>query len=75
MLFDNISPTITKAEIVGAVGANGWITSTGQINITAEDNEGGIIAGYTYEVYILQNVLQKKSDGIVKINTPITIET
>ena len=75
VLFDNISPTITKAEIVGTAGENGWITSTGQINITAEDNVEGIIAGYTYEVYNLQNVLQKKSDGIVKINTPITIET
>lgn len=41
----------------------------------AEDNPEGILAGYTYEVYNMQNVLQKKSDGIVKITTPITIET
>ncbi|MCI8519124.1 MAG: hypothetical protein HFJ51_03345, partial [Clostridia bacterium] len=73
--YDNIAPSVNGVEIEGTKGENGWITSTGEIRITASDNEGGIIAGYTYEVYNMENVLQKKSSGIIKIDTPIPVET
>lgn len=75
VLFDNIIPTITSARITAEEGENGWITSTGEISITAEDNIQGELSGYIYEVYDINNILRKKSNGILKIDTPISVET
>ena len=73
--IDNVPPTITSAVIEGTEGENRWIISSGQIRINATDNEGGTVQGYIYEVYNMENILQKKSNGIIDIQKTIPIET
>ena len=73
--FDNVPPTITNAIIEGTEGENRWIISNAEIKIEATDNIGGVVQGYTYEVYDMDNILQKKSNGIIDINRKIPVET
>ena len=73
--IDNEPPRIVEAVIEGTEGANRWIISSGQIRIKAQDNVGGVVKGYTYEVYNMDNILQKKSNGIIDIEKTIPVET
>ena len=73
--IDNVPPTIKNAVIEGTEGENRWIISNAEIKIEAEDNIGGVVQGYTYEVYNMDNVLQKKSNGIIPIERSIPVET
>ena len=73
--IDNIPPTITSAIIKGTEGENRWIISNAEIQVQAEDNIEGQVEGYTYEVYNMNNVLQKTSNGVIPISRNIQVET
>jgi hypothetical protein len=74
--FDNVRPEIdvNNTRLTSGTKNGSWLVTNGEITVVARDPEG-VLAGYTYEVYDINDVKQSENKKITKTDVKIPIET